>query len=420
MSRHRVPGMGICSPTQPCVSAMEAIQNPFNPGAGTPPPALSGRDDIREEVRVCIERLRIGRHANGQLLIGLRGVGKTVLLERLLYDTEQQGAITVHLEAPEVKSLPASIAPALRVALLRMSRTQSAKDTVVRGLRALAGFVSGLKVTYDGIEVGLDYAPEPGLADCGILDLDLCALLVEVGRAARSAHTVLAIFIDELQGMPKRELSALLYALHRCAQYQLPVILIGAGLPPLIRQVGDAKSYAERMFEIATIGPLSNAGARDAIAVPAAQAGVAITPDALDEIVERTGAYPYFLQQWGKLVWKVAHESPITSEHVRLASRAAIDALDNNFYRLRFERLTPTEKHYLRAMAELGEGPHDLHAVAAEFGKPAEALEPVRQALVNKGMLYSTPLDDAAFTVPRFHAFLKRIMPPQPAFAGAA
>jgi hypothetical protein len=147
---------------------------------------------------------------------------------------------------------------------------------------------------------------------------------------------------------------------------------------------------------------------------------VAITPDALDEIVERTGAYPYFLQQWGKLVWNAAHESPITSEHVRLASTAAIDALDNNFYRLRFERLTPMEKRYLRAMAALGEGPHDLHAVATEFGKPVEALEPVRRELVSKGMLYSAPLDDAAFTVPRFHEFLKRIMPAHPVCAGTA
>ncbi|VVE23625.1 ATP-binding protein [Pandoraea fibrosis] len=396
---------------------MDGILNPFNPGAGTPPPSLSGRDDIRETVRICIERLRIGRHSNGQLLVGLRGVGKTVLLERLLYDTEQQGAITVQLEAPEVKSLPASLAPALRVALLRMNQTQSARHTVARGLQALAGFVTGLKVTYAGIEVGLDYAPEPGLADCGILELDLCALLVEVGRAARSAQTVLAIFIDELQGMPKRELAALLYSLHRCAQLQLPVILIGAGLPPLIRHIGDAKSYAERMFEISDIGPLSAADARAAIMTPATQAGVDITAEALDEIVERTGAYPYFLQQWGMLTWTVADQSPITSDHVRVASSAAINALDNNFYRLRFERLTPDEKRYLRAMAELGEGPHDLSDVAAEFGRPASVLEPIRLELISKGMLYSALLDEAAFTVPRFHEFLKRFMPETPAHA---
>lgn len=398
---------------------MDGILSPFNPGAGTVPPVLSGRDEIREEVRICIERLRIGRHSNGQLLVGLRGVGKTVLLERLLYDTEQQGAITVHLEAPEVKSLPASLARELRVALLRMSGTQVAKDAVIRGLRALAGFVTALKVTYGDIEVGLDYPPEPGLADCGDLELDLCALLVEAGRAAQSAQTALVIFIDEFQGMPQRQLSSLLYALHRCAQYQLPVMLIAAGLPPLIRKIGDAKSYAERMFEIHDIGTLSNADARSAITVPAAQAGVAIASDALDEIIAQTGAYPYFLQQWGKLAWRAANESPITSEHVRRISSSAIDALDRNFYRLRFQRLTFLERRYLRAMAEIGEGPHDVEAVAATFGKPVGALEPIREALVTKGMLYESLIGETAFTVPRFHEFLKRIMP-GPLHANAA
>ncbi|AJC20413.1 ATP-binding protein [Pandoraea pulmonicola] len=399
---------------------MEAIQNPFNPGAGAAPPVLCGRDDVRETVHTCIERLRSHRHANGQLLVGLRGVGKTALLERLLFDAEQQGAITLHLEAPGAKSLPASLAPALRLALLRMSRTRIAKDAVTRGLRALAGFVAALKVTYRDIEVGLDFTPEAGLADCGSLELDLCALLVEVGRAAQSAQTVLAIFIDELQRMPHQELAALLYALHRCTQLQLPVILIGAGLPPLIRQIGNAKSYAERMFEIADIGPLAYADARDAIMKPAAQAGVDITADALDEIVTRTGAYPYFLQQWGKLAWRAAKESPITSEHVHVASIAAIEALDRNFYRLRFERLTIMEKRYLRAMAELGKGPHDLRAVAAELGQPASALESTRLELVRKGMLYSSPLDDAAFTVPRFDEYLRRVMPRAAMLADAA
>lgn len=390
---------------------MQITHNPFNPGAGTPPPTLAGRDTVRENLHNCIERLRIGRHSNGQLLIGLRGVGKTVLLERMVYDTEQQGAITVHLEAPEFKSLPASLTKELRLALIRMSQVQSAKDAVVRGLRALAGFVSSLKVTYRDIEVGLDYAPEVGLADSGDLEMDLRALLVEAGHAARSAKTVLAIFIDELQCMPKHEMAALLYALHRCGQLQLPVILIGAGLPQLIGLVGDAKSYAERMFEITDIGPLSEVDARDAISGPAEQEGVEITPDALDAIVEQTLAYPYFLQQWGKHTWSIAKQSPITAAHVTNASGEAINALDKSFYRFRFNRLTVAERRYLRAMAELGEGPHYSDDVAAELGKPVDTLERIRNDLITKGMLYSDPQGDAAFTVPRFHEFLKRVMP---------
>ncbi|VVE41175.1 AAA family ATPase [Pandoraea capi] len=398
---------------------MDGILSPFNPGAGAAPPALTGREDIREEVRICIERLRIGRHANGQLLVGLRGVGKTVLLERLLFDAEEQGAITIRLEAPEVRSLPGSIAPALRVALLRMNPMHGAAAAVSRGLKALAGFVTGLRVTYGDIDVGLDYPPESGLADCGDLELDLCALLVEAGQAARAAQTVLAMFVDELQGMPQRQLSSLLYALHRCNQLGLPVILIGAGLPPMIKHIGDAKSYAERMFEIHDLGPLSNAAARSAITIPAEQAGVNIATEALDEIVGQTGAYPYFLQQWGKLAWRVARTSPITSDHVQQISDSAIDALDRNFYRLRFQRLALIERRYLRVMAELGEGPHDLNVVAEKFGKPAQALAAVHETLIEKGMLYTSMQGDAAFTVPRFHEFLKRVMP-APAYTDAA
>ncbi|AKC68788.1 ATP-binding protein [Pandoraea oxalativorans] len=390
---------------------MDGILSPFNPGAGAPPPALTGRDDIREEVRICIERVRSGRHSNCQLLVGLRGVGKTVLLERLLFDAEQRDVITVHLEAPEVKSLPGSIAPALRVALLRMSRTQTARDAAIRGLKALAGFVTGLKVRYGDIEVGLDYPPEPGLADSGDLELDLCALVVEAGRAAKSAGTALVMFIDELQGMPQEQLSSLLYALHRCNQYQLPVMFVGAGLPPVIKKIGDAKSYAERMFEIHDLGALSNDAARNAISIPAEEAGVVIAVEALDEIVAQTGAYPYFLQQWGKLAWRASRESPITAEDVRQVSGPAVDALDRNFYRLRFQRLTFLERRYLRTMAELGEGPHDAQVIAANYGRPHEELEPVREQLVANGMLHESLIGETAFSVPRFHEFLKRIMP---------
>ncbi|MGC7405542.1 ATP-binding protein [Pandoraea pneumonica] len=229
---------------------MQITHNPFNPGAGTPPPTLAGRDTVRENLHNCIERLRIGRHSNGQLLIGLRGVGKTVLLERMVYDTEQQGAITVHLKMSESKSLPALLAPALRVALLRMSREQAAKKKVIRGLRTLAGFVSHDKSIHSGLNVFAGYTPKFGMATSGGLESDLKDLLVETGHATRAAHTVLSIFIDDLHCMLPQDMTAMLYALHRCGQLQLPVILVGAGLPELRAQIGNAKGYAERMFEV--------------------------------------------------------------------------------------------------------------------------------------------------------------------------
>jgi len=221
---------------------MDPVQNPYAPGAGTPPPELAGRDDIRESVRVCLERLRRGRPAKSVLMVGLRGVGKTVLLERMRMDAEASGAHTVRIEAPEFRSLPALIAPQLRLALLRLNRIEAARDIAVRGLRALAGFASRLKVVYKDIEVGLDYEPEPGLADNGDLQGDLGALLEEVGRAARAGGTVLAMFIDELQYVEEAQLAAMISALHRCAQSQLPVTLVGAGLPQLRARMGDAKS----------------------------------------------------------------------------------------------------------------------------------------------------------------------------------
>jgi hypothetical protein len=235
---------------------MDAVSNPFAPGAGTPPPELAGRDELQEAIRVAIERARRGLPARSLLTVGLRGVGKTVLLDRMRDDAESAGIYTLRMEAPEGRSLPALLAPQLRQALLRLSRIERARDLSQRALRALAGFARSLKVKYADIEVGLDLDPEPGLADNGDLEHDLQALLEAAGEAAKAAGTALAIFIDELQYVAEEELSALITALHRTAQHKLPVILIGAGLPQLRGRMGQAKSYAERMFEFPEIGAL--------------------------------------------------------------------------------------------------------------------------------------------------------------------
>jgi AAA ATPase domain len=390
---------------------MDPVRNPFAPGAGTPPPELAGREGLRETVRIALERVRLGLPTKSILMIGLRGVGKTVLLDRMRDDAEGEGIQTLRIEAPEGRSLPAMLAPQLRQALLRLSRNAQAKALSQRALRALAGFAKALKVKYHDIEVGVDLEPEPGLADNGDLEHDLQALLEAVGDAAKKAGTALAMFVDELQYVEETQLAALITALHRAAQRRLPIVLIGAGLPQLRGQMGLAKSYAERLFDFPEIGPLNEADARIAIAKPALDEGVVINEDALRSIVRKTQGYPYFLQEWGKHAWDTATKSPITAVDVKRASAGAVAALDESFFRVRFDRLTPSEKVYLRAMAELGPGPHRSGDIADQLGRKVTSLGPTRNQLIAKGMIWSPNHGDTAFTVPLFDEFMKRIMP---------
>ena len=387
---------------------MDPVLNPYAPGAGTPPPELAGRDELREQVRIAIERVRRGLPTKSVLMVGLRGVGKTVLLDRMRDDAEAQGVQTLRIEAPEGRSLPALLAPQLRQALLRLSRQQNAKELATRGLRALAGFAKSLKVKYDDIEVGFDFEPEPGLADNGDLEHDLQALLETVGRAAQKADTALVMFIDEMQYVKEGELAALITALHRCAQRRLPITLIGAGLPQLPGKMGSAKSYAERLFDFPQVGPLNATAAYSAIVKPAKQQGVDFTEQAVDQIIQETKGYPYFLQEWGKHAWDSATVSPIDLADVRNASASAIAVLDDSFFRVRFDRLTPSEKKYLRAMAELGPGPHRSGDIADCLNRKVTSLGPTRSQLIAKGMIWSPNHGDTAFTVPLFDEFMRR------------
>ncbi len=344
-------------------------------------------------------------------MVGLRGVGKTVLLHRMREEAEELGVLTLSVEAPEERSLPALLAPEIRQALLSVSRIEQARNLGQRGLRALAGFVSALKVKYDDIEVGFDFDAEPGLADSGDLEYDLRSLLETVGVAAEAGRKALALFVDELQYVREPELAALIGALHRLAQRQLPVILVGAGLPQLRARVGKAKSYAEWMFEFPELGPLPPEAARTAISKPVAAEGLEIDSAALQRIVGESRGYPYFLQEWGKHVWDLATSSPITVEDVDKAAHHVVVALDESFFRVRFDRLTPTERRYLRAMAALGPGPHRSGDIAAQLGRRVSSLGPVRAQLIAKGMILSPSHGDTAFTVPLFDEFMVRIMP---------
>lgn len=390
---------------------MDPVSNPYSPGAGTQPPELAGRDELRERLRIEIERVRRGLPAKSAMMVGLRGVGKTVLLDRIREDAEASGIHTMRIEAPEERSLPGILAPQLRLALIRLSKNHKAKDLAVRALRGLAGFAKGLKVKFNDIEVGLDYAPEPGLADNGDLEHDLQALLEAAGSAAQEAETALVLFIDELQYVEEAELAVLITAMHRTAQRRLPIMLVGAGLPQLRGRMGQAKSYAERLFDFPEIGPLSKVAANAAISKPAMGAGIEFEPSALEAIFEQTRGYPYFLQEWGKHIWDIATQSPITKTEVTAASDSAIAAMDESFFRVRFDRLTPSEKKYLRAMAELGSGPHRSGDIAEKLHRQVTSLGPVRNQLIAKGMVWSPSHGDTAFTVPLFDEFMRRIMP---------
>ncbi|MYB76978.1 MAG: ATP-binding protein [Chloroflexi bacterium] len=390
---------------------MDPIQNPYAPGAGTRPPELAGREEIRETTLIALERIRRGRPSKSIIMVGLRGVGKTVLLNRIQEDAGERGFYTAAVEAPEHRSLPAAIAPHLRRIVLRLSRTEASRELAQRALQGLAGFVSALKVKYQDIEVGLDFSPEPGLADSGDLEADLQDIFGVVGNAAKAAGSCVALFVDEIQYVKEPELAALIIALHHTSQGQLPVTLIGAGLPQVRGRTGKAKSYAERLFDFPEIAALSPTDAKRAMQKPAQAEGVTFTDDALDAIVSQTQGYPYFLQEWGKHVWDAADSSPISASVVDVAAKQAIASLDRSFFRVRFDRLTPSERQYLRAMADLGPGPHRSGAIAQKLGRVVSSLAPTRSNLISKGMVWSPGHGDTDFTVPMFDEFIMRTMP---------
>ena len=391
---------------------MDPRRNPFAPGAGTPPPELAGRASLLETVSIAIDRLRAGRATQSVVLYGLRGVGKTVLLSQMRLAAEAEGVITVNIEAPEDRSLPAMLAPALRTALLKMDRLAAAGDGARRALRALAGFIK-LKVRYADMEVAVDLDPELGLADSGDFEADLADVIRATGEAARSAGTAVILFVDELQYVAEDQLAALITALHAANQARLPISLVGAGLPQLLGRMGRAKSYAERLFRFEPLGPLDSDAVDAALRIPVEDEGERITDAAINAIRLATEGYPYFLQEWGRQSWDAASHSPIDGQDVEAASAAALAQLDASFFRVRFDRLTPKEKEYLRAMATLGPGPHRSGEIAVQLGKPVNSVGPVRNSLIQKGMIFSPDHGGTAFTVPMFDAYMRRVMPEQ-------
>jgi hypothetical protein len=315
------------------------------------------------------------------------------------------------MEAPEDRSLPALLAPNLRALLLKLSRGEKIRSAVHQALRALAGFAKALKLKYQDIEVGLDFEPEPGLADSGDLETDLAALLIAVGEAAAERGTAAALFIDEIQYVTEEQLAALISGFHHASQAQVPITMVAAGLPQIVGQTGRAKSYAERLFEFVPVDRLDAAAARAALCVPAEKENVTFDEAAIAQILLQTLGYPYFLQEWGKHSWDVADASPIAREDAEQATTRALAELDASFFRVRFDRLTPSEKRYLRAMADLGPGPHRSGDIAERLVRKVTTVAPIRNALIAKGMIYSPAHGDTAFTVPLFDGFMKRTIP---------
>ena len=387
---------------------MNPRDNPYTPNAGAQPPALVGRDAELESFQILLERLERGYPEQSMLITGLRGVGKTVLLGAFEGRALNTGWVTVTAEIAKHEDFGARMAGMVRRALLQVAPKPQWTDRVRRAAGILKSF--SLTVSPTGsVTAGIDIEPVEGMADSGNLSDDLTDLLVALGAAAQERETGVVFLVDEVQFLRAGEFEALIAGLHRTVQRRLPITFVGAGLPQLPRLAGEAKSYAERLFKFPRIGRLSAPQAEVALAQPAADLGVSFEPAALELIVDYTEGYPYFVQEYGKIVWDLAPEgSAITSRVAEAAQRAGEAKLDESFFRVRAERTTALELQYLRAMAELEDGEPTAGAVAAVMGRTSEQLGPTRARLIDKGLIYATGHGRAEFTVPQFDRYLRR------------
>lgn len=390
---------------------MDRIRNPFAPGAGTPPPELAGRGALIDDAGTILGRVQAGRPAQSMIMTGLRGVGKTVLLSEIREIAEKLDHSVVFIEAHEGKSLAELLVPPLREILFSLSRMERSKRYAMRGLRVLRGFVSSIKVTIDTVTLSLGIEPETGVADSGDIEADLPRLIEVVAEAADAADRPILLLVDEIQYLDAREFSGLIMGLHRINQRRLPVVMIAAGLPQTLALAGNSKSYAERLFRYPTVGALEDEDAVAALEIPTRAERVRFESKAIAKILAITKKYPYFLQQWGYDAWNCAEGDVITEADVEDATEIAVRELDQSFFKVRFDRCTPAEKRYMRALASLGPGKQRSGDVAEQLGVKVTSLGPVRNALIRKGMLYSPAHGETAFTVPLFDEFMKRVMP---------
>lgn len=391
---------------------MDPIRNPYTPNAGAAPLVLVGRDDQLKSFDLLLARLQRGYTEQSMIITGLRGVGKTVLLGRFREKALRAEWVVVEIEVSkhDDDQFRLMLANKFRTALFELSPRSRWGDR----LRKAAAVLKSFTVSVDPmgtITTGLDVEAAEGFADSNNLELDLTELLVAIGEAAQERGRGVVLLLDEVQFLSDRQLESLIVALHKIVQRSLPVTMVGAGLPQIAELAGDAKSYAERLFKFPEIGNLDSASAREALNGPAQAEDASFDERALRKALDITGRYPYFIQELGSAAWSVAEGPVITLEDIEHAERIYESRLDTSFFRVRLDRCTTRQRQYLRAMAELGGSPQKAQDVAAVMGKQSTQVAPFRAELIAMGLLYTPEHGYAAFTVPHFDRYMKRIIP---------
>ena len=392
---------------------MDPVRNPFAPGAGQRPPELAGRDKELDAFDVVLERVARGKPERSLVLTGLRGVGKTVLLGELRSMAVRAGWGAGKIEARPDADLRRPLSAALHRAIRDLAVQHRAPERVEDVLAVLKAFAlraapAGAKLR-ERWQPGIDVPPAQGRADSGDIEIDLVELLTEVAGLAQDVGTGVAVLIDEMQDVAPDDISALCAACHELSQSGAPLVVVGAGLPHLPAVLSASKSYSERLFRYVRIDRLDRADADQAVLVPCSRESAGITPTALDALFDASGGYPYFIQAYGKAAWDAAPDDPITHEDVLVAAPEAEAELAVGFFGSRYERATPAEREYLRAMAEMTEGKDEgagTSDIAVYLGRKPSSLSPARDSLIKKGLIYSAERGRIAFTVPHFGRFL--------------
>jgi hypothetical protein len=390
---------------------VDPIRNPYAPGAGQRPPELAGRDAEVAGFEVVLERVSRGRPERSIVLTGLRGVGKTVLLNALRSSAVRRGWGTGKLEARPDQPLRRPLAAALHLAVRELGRPNPAEaDHVLGVIKSFGQRAPGTKTGRERWSPGIDVPAVAGRADSGDIEIDLVELLTDVAGLAGDTGHGIAVFLDEMQDLAADDVSALCAACHEISQQRLPLVVVGAGLPHLPAVLSASKSYSERLFRYARIDRLDRAAADAALQVPARGEDAEFADDALAAMYEATGGYPYFVQAYGKTAWDVAPRSPLTAADVAVAAPEAENELAVGFFGSRYERATPAEREYLRAIAEVAGATDDgvpTSAVAECLNRPPQSLSPARDSLLKKGLVYSSQRGRIAFTVPHFGRYLR-------------